>query len=153
MKTVKPARISSFCVRSQTNNMKDFKCSDCEKEFSTQKLIIAHLKQSHFHKDNYKQIKCVVNYAEYQNACESKFLTFNGLRTHLKKCLKDRKNAVRRDATFDFDGRQQQEENCGADFNINNIVESFAENLFIHQVHTVNVPKCMHVNKIFFSIV
>lgn len=71
--------------------MADYKCFECQQEFATAKLILSHLKIDHHHKDNYKIIKCVINLTECDNVCRSTFLTFGGLRKHLKICIKKRK--------------------------------------------------------------
>lgn len=80
-----------FGVRSFHVEMADYKCFECEEKFPTEKLILSHLKIEHHHKDNYKMIKCVINLTECENVCRSTFLTFGGLRKHLKVCIKKRK--------------------------------------------------------------
>lgn len=71
--------------------MTNFKCYKCGKEFSEEKTIISHLKTQHFCKDNTEPLKCVINYT-HGIACVHAFLTFNGLRKHLKSCLKKKEN-------------------------------------------------------------
>lgn len=120
------------------SKMIEFKCFDCEKEFTTAKLIAAHLKQ--------------INYADYKSPCQSEFFTFNGLRKHLKKCLKARKSSSPKYVTFEIGGGRQEGEHDPADSDIANIVESLDNNLSIHQVniqiHTI--PNCMLVDKFAF---
>lgn len=73
--------------------MADYKCFKCEKEFSNEKSIISHLKIEHFCKDNTEPIRCVINYKQ-RKVCQHSFLTFGGLRKHLKTCLQSINNNV-----------------------------------------------------------
>lgn len=76
--------------------MSDYKCYDCEKQFSTEKTIISHMKSEHFYKDNAQKIKCLTNRTE-SNACRKLFLTFASLRKHMKICIAEKLNDVPRD--------------------------------------------------------
>lgn len=60
----------------------DFKCKFCSEFFSSDKNIIAHLRKTHKIIDNTDRIPCVVN-----NSCKKSYLTFSGLRTHMKTCI------------------------------------------------------------------
>lgn len=65
----------------------DYKCNHCEKKSNDLNKIFRHLKNEHRIKENDERIQCVVDFDE-ANHCERSYLTFNALRTHVRKCVK-----------------------------------------------------------------
>lgn len=63
----------------------DFKCNFCGDFASCATDIISHLRISHKIVENTDRICCVVN-----NSCTKSYLTFSGLRTHMKKCVQNK---------------------------------------------------------------
>lgn len=63
---------------SETINKKKFYCFKCKKDFSSDNETIKHLKKNHFMVEKSEAIKCIVQQCDYT------FLTFDGLRKHLK---------------------------------------------------------------------
>lgn len=70
--------------------MKKFKCYLCNKLFDAEKKIFEHLKVIHNIKEHV-EIECVNN-----PPCSKTFLTFQGLKKHLLKCV-GRKIEVRKE--------------------------------------------------------
>lgn len=60
----------------------DFQCFKCFNTFSSANETIKHLKKDHFICENTDPIKCIAN-----NKCTKEYLTFGGLRNHIKKCI------------------------------------------------------------------
>lgn len=114
--------------------MADYKCFECRKEFSTEKSIISHMKTDHFHKNNAQQMKCIINHKE-NNACGKTFLTFGGLRKHIKICIKNRKQ----DVSVICDTEHSLNNNSVEfSFEVDTLLESFVEDFNIHeQVHPI----------------
>lgn len=118
------------CFDFMHKNMADYKCFEWEKEFTNEKSIISHLKIKHFCKDNTEPIQCVINY-EHRSACCHTVLTFNGLRKHIKTCLKKRNDFLSNNVTST--GEQTDANNIPID---NNLLESFEEKLLVDtEVH------------------
>lgn len=69
--------------------MSVYKCYKCDIKFNETKNVIDHLKKVHKIKEKVMQIKCVNNFDTH--VCSQTFLTFDGLRKHLKKCDSDSK--------------------------------------------------------------
>lgn len=61
----------------------DFHCFKCEHFCSSINEIIGHLRKEHCLIDNDEPFKCAVNSSTF---CGKKFLTFSGLRNHMKSC-------------------------------------------------------------------
>lgn len=62
----------------------NFECFVCYEKFANENITIKHLQQQHKYKDHTTELKCLVNFA----FCGKKFLTYSGLRKHLKSCSK-----------------------------------------------------------------
>lgn len=62
--------------------MTKFACFECSEQFTEQNAAITHLKTKHKIKEKQTNIKCLVNY----DFCRKHFLTFSGLRKHMKTC-------------------------------------------------------------------
>lgn len=110
----------------------DYKCFQCPKEFSTEKSIISHLKYKHSCKDNTDPIKCVINYQQ-QNACSHSFFTFHGLRKHLTTCLQKRNSTPCFGDVFAGTESETEPRNSSSTVEINNLPESFDENVIVHE--------------------
>lgn len=65
--------------------MEKFICRICNSGFFEINEVVKHLKYTHHFKDNKQQIPCVVNFKN-NSFCPSTFLTFSGLRNHIKSC-------------------------------------------------------------------
>lgn len=65
----------------------DFKCNFCGFSSGEINEMFSHLRKEHKIVENSDRIKCIVN-LEKQNSCQKSYLTFSGLRTHIKSCLK-----------------------------------------------------------------
>lgn len=63
--------------------MKRFLCHICKEHFLELNVIIKHLKSVHFYKDGKQKIPCVFG----SNHCAKTFMTFSGLRNHIKWCV------------------------------------------------------------------
>lgn len=66
--------------------MENLICHICDSLFSNINEVVKHLKHVHKFKDNKQIIPCVVNF-ENSSFCTSTYLTFNGLRNHVKSCV------------------------------------------------------------------
>lgn len=62
----------------------DFECFVCSEKFANENITINHLQKVHGIKDHSTELKCLVNYA----FCGKTYLTYSGLRKHLKNCRK-----------------------------------------------------------------
>lgn len=62
----------------------NFECFVCYEKFANEDSTIKHLQQQHKIKDHTSELKCLVNFV----FCGKKFLTYSGLRKHLKSCSK-----------------------------------------------------------------
>lgn len=71
----------------------DFKCKNCS--FSSDQIneMFSHLRKEHRIVENSERIECFVNF-EKQNSCQKSYLTFSGLRTHIKSCLKANREQI-----------------------------------------------------------
>lgn len=63
----------------------DFKCNFCDFLSDQINEMFVHLRKEHKVVENSDRIDCIVN---FQNGCRKSYLTFSGLRTHIKSCLK-----------------------------------------------------------------
>lgn len=63
-----------------------FVCTVCSISFSEINEIIKHLKKVHSFKDGKQKISCVVDFGQ-EPACTKTFLTFSGLKNHVKSCV------------------------------------------------------------------
>lgn len=61
-----------------------FECFVCFKRFTDENFTINHLQKQHKIKEHSIELKCLVNF----EFCGKTYLTFSGLRKHLKKCSK-----------------------------------------------------------------
>lgn len=64
----------------------DYKCIHCSKLSNNMSEIIAHLKKIHYIVENDEHIKCLVNHRN-TNVCNKSYLTYSGLKTHMKSCI------------------------------------------------------------------
>lgn len=62
----------------------NFECFVCGEKFADENITINHLQKQHGIKDHSTELKCLVNY----EFCGKTYLTYSGLRKHLKKCSK-----------------------------------------------------------------
>lgn len=67
----------------------NFKCYICSEKFHTLDITINHLKIIHMIKDNFHQIKCIVD-----TNCDREYASFKALRAHVKSCI----NSIKIDA-------------------------------------------------------
>lgn len=69
----------------------NFKCckSECLEIFENANETIKHLKNAHNVVENQHPIECIVN-----NHCAQAYLTFGGLRKHVKQCINTIQNPV-----------------------------------------------------------
>lgn len=65
----------------------DYKCKSCDGKFENINKAIYHLKNVHKLKEHNDRISCVVDFKR-PDFCKRSYLTYNGLRTHVKSCLK-----------------------------------------------------------------
>lgn len=135
-----PARLS-FCpwhVLLIHFNMADYKCFECKKEFPSEKSVIDHFKMDHFYKNNAQQMKCAINHAE-DKTCGKTYLTFGGLRKHLKMCIKEKRNDDRRySVQCDAEQEAGQFSEKSAD-EIDNLSKSFVHDLNIHDEVIIHI--------------
>lgn len=64
----------------------NFKCNFCSVFFSEVNQIFSHLRKEHKVIENSERIFCPVNF-NHGNSCKKSYLTFSGLRSHIKSCL------------------------------------------------------------------
>lgn len=64
----------------------NFKCNICSVFSSEVNQIFPHLKKEHKITENSERIYCPVNF-NHGNSCGKSYLTFSGLRAHIKSCL------------------------------------------------------------------
>lgn len=67
----------------------NFKCNFCSFLSDEVNEMFSHLRKKHKIVENSDRIKCIVN-LQKQNSCQKSYLTFSGLRTHIKSCLKSK---------------------------------------------------------------
>lgn len=65
----------------------DFKCNYCEAFFKDIDKAIHHIKKKHNIVENNDRIGCIVNFRK-PDYCTRSYLTFGGLRKHIKSCVK-----------------------------------------------------------------
>lgn len=68
----------------------DFKCNFCVFLSNEINEMFSHLRKEHKVVENSDRIECIVNF-EKPNSCQRSYLTFSGLRTHTKSCLKSKR--------------------------------------------------------------
>lgn len=123
--------------------MGDYKCFACQNEFPDEKSIFAHLKFVHSCKNNTDAMKCVINYKN-KKPCEKTFMSFSGLRKHLRICLKAREDDVHSDTS----GCELDEPNSLV--RVETLLESFRGQLSIHEqvktyMHDLACTLHMHI--------
>lgn len=62
----------------------NFECFMCGEKFASENTAINHLQKHHEIKDQSTELKCLVNFG----FCKKSYLTYSGLRKHLKSCSK-----------------------------------------------------------------
>lgn len=71
----------------------DFKCNFCSFLSDQINDMFSHLRKDHRIVENSERIKCFINYQK-QNCCQKSYLTFSGLRTHIKSCLEANREQI-----------------------------------------------------------
>lgn len=64
----------------------DLRCNFCNEYFSEINGIFSHLRKVHKVIENDNRINCLVNFND-KTSCTKSYLTFAGLRTHMKSCI------------------------------------------------------------------
>lgn len=68
----------------------DFKCKTCGDKFGNIEQVIDHLKNVHRFKEHDERIACFVDFVE-PNHCQKGYLTYGGLRNHVKTCVQKKR--------------------------------------------------------------
>lgn len=64
----------------------DYSCNLCLKHSSDVNDLVSHLRKEHKVMENTERIPCLVNFND-KNFCKKSYLTFSGLKTHMKLCV------------------------------------------------------------------
>lgn len=68
----------------------DYKCFICEKEFENIDSVFKHLKNDEKLRNKETNLECVINFPS-KGKCKKYYQTYDGLRKHLRTCIKTRK--------------------------------------------------------------